>query len=311
MEFKHDPVMLDEVLNGLQIKENGIYVDATLGGAGHSIEIAKRLSVDGLLVGIDQDPDALNVAQQRLSGLDCNIKLIRSNFSCIYDVVSAIGVQKVDGILMDIGVSSYQLDESSRGFTYREDVALDMRMNPSLDKTAADIVNEASEDKLCEIIGQYGEERWALRIAKFICEYRKEKSINTTGQLVDIIKAAVPKGARQEGIHPARRTFQALRIAVNDELGSLERGIRGAIKLLNRDGRLLILSYHSLEDRIVKQMFKQAEEPCTCPKEIPVCICGLKPEIKVITRKPELPDKLEVERNQRSRSAKLRIAQKL
>lgn len=311
MEFKHDPVMLREVIDGLNVKENGTYIDATVGGAGHSIEIAKLLNADGLLIGIDQDPEALKAAAKRLSGFECSVKLVSSNFSDITDVVDHVGVEHVDGILMDIGVSSYQLDESSRGFTYREDVPLDMRMNPSVEITAAYIVNKEPEDKLCQIIGQYGEERWAARIAKFICERRKEGPIATTGELVDIIKAAVPKGARQEGIHPARRTFQALRIAVNDELGSLERGIKGAVKVLGSEGRLAILSYHSLEDRIVKQTFKQMEEPCTCPREMPVCICGLKPVIRVITRKPELPSDAEIERNPRARSAKLRIAQKL
>ncbi len=311
VEFKHDPVMLREVINGLNVKENGTYIDATVGGAGHSIEIAKLLNADGLLIGIDQDPEALNAAAKRLSGFECSVKLISSNFSDIADVVDRVGTEHVDGILMDIGVSSYQLDESARGFTYREDVPLDMRMNPSVEITAAYIVNEEPEDKLCQIIGQYGEERWAARIAKFICERRKERPIATTGELVDIIRAAVPKGARQEGIHPARRTFQALRIEVNDELGSLERGIKGAVKVLGSEGRLAILSYHSLEDRIVKQTFRQMEEPCTCPREMPVCICGLKPVIKVITRKPELPRDAEIERNPRARSAKLRIAQKL
>lgn len=311
MEFKHDPVMLREVIDGLNVKENGTYIDATVGGAGHSIEIAKLLNADGLLIGIDQDPEALKAAAKRLSGFECSVKLVSSNFSNITDVVDNVGVEHVDGILMDIGVSSYQLDESSRGFTYREDVPLDMRMNPSVEITAAYIVNKEPEDKLCQIIGQYGEERWAARIAKFICERRKEGPIATTGELVDIIRAAVPKGARQEGIHPARRTFQALRIAVNDELGSLERGINGAVNVLSSEGRLAILSYHSLEDRIVKQTFKQMEEPCTCPREIPVCICGLKPVIRVITRKPELPSDVEIERNPRARSAKLRIAQKL
>ena len=311
VEFKHDPVMLREVIDGLNVKENGTYIDATVGGAGHSIEIAKLLNADGLLIGIDQDPEALKAAAKKLSGFECSVKLVSSNFSDIADVVDHVGAEHVDGILMDIGVSSYQLDESSRGFTYREDVPLDMRMNPSVEITAAYIVNEEPEDKLCQIIGQYGEERWAARIAKFICERRKEGPIATTGELVDIIKAAVPKGARQEGIHPARRTFQALRIAVNDELGSLERGIKGAVKVLGSEGRLAILSYHSLEDRIVKQTFKQMEEPCTCPREMPVCICGLKPVIRVITRKPELPSDAEIERNPRARSAKLRIAQKL
>ena len=311
VEFKHDPVMLREVIDGLNVKENGTYIDATVGGAGHSIEIAKLLNADGLLIGIDQDPEALKAAAKRLSGFECSVKLVSSNFSDIADVVDHVGAEHVDGILMDIGVSSYQLDESSRGFTYREDVPLDMRMNPSVEITAAYIVNKEPEDKLCQIIGQYGEERWAARIAKFICERRKEGPIATTGELVDIIRAAVPKGARQEGIHPARRTFQALRIAVNDELGSLERGIKGAVKVLGSEGRLAILSYHSLEDRIVKQAYRQMEEPCTCPREMPVCICGLKPVIRVITRKPELPSDAEIERNPRARSAKLRIAQKL
>lgn len=311
VEFKHDPVMLREVIDGLNVKENGTYIDATVGGAGHSIEIAKLLNADGLLIGIDQDPEALKAAAKRLSGFECSVKLVSSNFSDIADVVDHVGVEHVDGILMDIGVSSYQLDESARGFTYREDVPLDMRMNPSVEITAAYIVNEEPEDKLCQIIGQYGEEKWAARIAKFICERRKEGQIATTGELVDIIRAAVPKGARQEGIHPARRTFQALRIAVNDELGSLERGIKGAVKVLGSEGRLAILSYHSLEDRIVKQAFRQMEEPCICPREMPVCVCGLKPVIRVITRKPELPSDAEIERNPRARSAKLRIAQKL
>lgn len=312
MEFEHKPVLLHECIDSLNIDKNGTYIDGTLGGAGHSSEIIKRLD-KGTLIGIDQDQTAIETAGERLSRLrrDAGLILIKGNFRDIGTLAAGHGIRTVDGILLDIGVSSYQLDEAERGFSYQQDAPLDMRMDRSRSLDAAEIVNTYDEKAIRKIISDYGEENWAARIAAFIAKARREKRIETTGQLVDIIKAAIPAPARREGPHPAKRTFQALRIAVNDELAALEEAIEGAVRLLKPGGRLSIITFHSLEDRIVKNEFQRREKPCTCPPSFPVCVCGRKPELKVLTRKPILPSEKEVDENPRSRSAKLRTAMKL
>lgn len=309
MEFKHISVLLDEVLEGLDIKENGIYVDCTLGGAGHSKEILKRLNSEGRLIGIDQDSDALKAASEKLKDFS-NVTYVHNNFTNITSILDELNVEAVDGILMDLGVSSYQLDTDERGFSYMKDASLDMRMNREEELSAYDVVNGYSEEDLYRIIREYGEEKFAKRIAQFITDRRKNNSIKTTLELVDIIKAAIPAKARREGPHPAKRTFQAIRIEVNKELEILDKAIEGAVRKLKKGGRLNIITFHSLEDRIVKNKFKELENPCTCPKEFPICICGKKSEIKIITRKPIEPSSEEVTNNPRSRSAKLRIAER-
>ena len=310
VEFHHVSVLLNECIEGLNIKENGIYVDGTLGGAGHSSEIVKRLKT-GRLIGIDQDTDAINAATKRLEPYKDRVTLVHDNFSNVKAVFAQLGIEKADGFLLDIGVSSHQLDEAERGFSYMQDAPLDMRMNSESDFSAYNVVNEYSEDELNNVIFKYGEERWAKRIAQFIVEARKQKPIETTFELVDIIKKAVPKGARKDGPHPAKRTFQAISIEVNGELEILEKTIDDMTELLNPGGRLCIITFHSLEDRIVKNAFRKQENPCTCPPEFPVCVCGKKPLAKVITRKPILPSEEELEENHRSRSAKLRILERI
>ena len=310
MEFHHVSVLLNECIDGLDIKENGIYVDGTLGGAGHSSEIVKKLTT-GRLIGIDQDMNAINAATKRLEPYKDRVTLVHDNFSNVKAVFKELGIEKADGFLLDIGVSSHQLDEAERGFSYMQDAPLDMRMNNENSFSAYNVVNEYSEDEINRVIYEYGEVRWAKRIAQFIVEARKEKPIETTFELVDIIKKAVPKGARKDGPHPAKRTFQAIRIEVNGELEILERTIDDMTELLNPGGRLCIITFHSLEDRIVKNAFRKQENPCTCPPEFPVCICGKKKLAKVITRKPILPSDEELEENHRSRSAKLRILEKI
>ena len=310
MEFHHVSVLLNECIDGLDIKENGIYVDGTLGGAGHSSEIVKKLTT-GRLIGIDQDMNAINAATKRLEPYKDRVTLVHDNFSNVKAVFKELGIEKADGFLLDIGVSSHQLDEAERGFSYMQDAPLDMRMNSENSFSAYNVVNEYSEEEINRVIYEYGEERWAKRIAQFIVEARKEKPIETTFELVDIIKKAVPKGARKDGPHPAKRTFQAIRIEVNGELEILERTIDDMTELLNPGGRLCIITFHSLEDRIVKNAFRKQENPCTCPPEFPVCICGKKKLAKVITRKPILPSDEELEENHRSRSAKLRILEKI
>ncbi|EKQ56904.1 MULTISPECIES: 16S rRNA (cytosine(1402)-N(4))-methyltransferase RsmH [unclassified Clostridium] len=310
MEFKHVSVLLNECIDALNIKENGIYVDCTLGGAGHSSEIVKHLSRDGMLVGIDQDKDALKAAKERLKDFD-NVKYVHSNFYDIENILNNLDIDKVDGILMDLGVSSYQLDEASRGFSYMQDADLDMRMNRDNDLSAYEVVNNYSEDELYKIIKDYGEERFAKRIANFIVNRRVEKPIATTFELVDIIKAAIPARMRREGPHPAKRTFQAIRIEVNSELKILNKTIEDGVNKLNKGGRMAIITFHSLEDRIVKLKFRELENPCNCPKEFPICICGKLPLVKVISKKGIEPTKNEIEENPRSRSAKLRIIEKL
>lgn len=310
MEFNHVSVLLNECLEGLNIKENGIYVDGTLGGAGHSSEILKRLSNEGRLIGIDQDTDALKAAKERLKDYS-NVTFVHSNFSNIENVLSNLNIDGVDGILMDLGVSSYQLDEGERGFSYMKDAPLDMRMNRDNDFSAYNVINEYSEEDLYRIIRDYGEEKFARRIASFIVENRQEKNIETTLELVEIIKSAIPAKARREGPHPAKRTFQAIRIEVNSELSILNKTIEDGVGKLNKGGRMAIITFHSLEDRIVKNKFRDLAVSCRCPKEFPVCVCGEKAKVKVISRKAIEPTKEEVEINPRSRSAKLRVIEKL
>lgn len=310
MEFKHVSVLLNEVLEGLNIKKDGIYVDCTLGGAGHSSEIIKRLGEEGRLIGIDQDTEALNAAKAKLRQYD-NVSYVHNNFTNIEEALEELNIDSVDGILMDLGVSSYQLDNGTRGFSYMQDAPLDMRMNRESELSAHDIINNYSEQRLYEIIRDYGEERFASRIARFIVDRRNNAPIKSTLELVEIIKAAIPAKARREGPHPAKRTFQAIRIEVNKELEILDKAIEGSINRLSKGGRLAIITFHSLEDRIVKNKFKDLADPCKCPKEFPICVCGKLPQIKLITRKPIEPTEAEVDANPRSRSAKLRIAEKI
>lgn len=290
----------------MNIKPDGIYVDGTMGGGGHSLEIAKRLTT-GRLICIDQDPNAHEAAGKRLAEYKDRITFVRDNFGNIKSILDSLGIEKIDGMLLDIGVSSHQLDEAERGFSYQQDAPLDMRMNPDRPFSAYDVVNGYDEDELDRVIFTYGEERWARRIAQFIVKEREAKPIETTGELVDIIKKAVPKGARKDGPHPAKRTFQAIRIEVNGELEVLQRAIDDVAARLAVGGRLCIITFHSLEDRIVKEAFRKQENPCICPPQFPVCVCGKKPLGRVITRKPILPSKEELEENPRSRSAKLRV----
>lgn len=310
MEFKHVSVLLNECIEALDIKEDGIYVDCTLGGAGHSSEIVKKLSKSGRLIGIDQDKDALKAAKVRLQDYS-NITFVHNNFYNIEEILCELDVEKVDGILMDLGVSSYQLDQGERGFSYMQDAPLDMRMNREKDFSAYDIVNTYKEEDLYRIIRDYGEEKFARRIAGFIVNRREEKLIETTLELVEIIKNAIPAKARREGPHPAKRTFQAIRIEVNSELSILNRAIEDGVNRLSKGGRMAIITFHSLEDRIVKNKFKDLAITCRCPKEFPICVCGEKAKVKVITRKAMEPTEVEVNENPRSRSAKLRIIEKL
>lgn len=311
MNFEHLPVLLKETIDGLNIKENGIYVDCTVGGAGHSLEIVKRLGKDGKLIAIDQDEDALVQATKVLSDYKDKVYFIKSNYVYLESILESLGIDKVDGVLMDIGVSSYQLDEGERGFSYHQDALLDMRMDRSNELTAAYVVNNYSKEDLESILWNYGEEKWGKRIAEFIVEERKEGPIETTFKLVEIIKKAIPKKVRMEGKHPAKRVFQALRIEVNKELDVLERTIQTAIERLNKNGRLAIITFHSLEDRIVKNYYNELARGCTCPPEFPVCVCNKKEKIKILTRKPIVSTPEELGNNIRARSAKLRICSKL
>ncbi|MGL5150776.1 MAG: 16S rRNA (cytosine(1402)-N(4))-methyltransferase RsmH [Clostridium sp.] len=310
MEFKHVSVLLNECLDGLAIKEDGIYVDCTLGGAGHSTQIVKRLGENGRLIGIDQDKDALKAAGERLKEFN-NVTLVHSNFYRIDEILTELDIPKVDGILMDLGVSSYQLDTGERGFSYMQDAPLDMRMNRENSFSAHNVVNEYSEFELYRIIRDYGEEKFAKRIANFIVNRREEKEIESTLELVEIIKNAIPAKARREGPHPAKRTFQAIRIEVNSELSILNQTIEDGIKRLSKGGRMAIITFHSLEDRIVKQKFRELQDPCTCPREFPMCICGKVSLGKTTTRKPIDPTEEEVLENPRSRSAKLRVFERI
>ena len=310
MEFVHKSIMLEEVIESLAIKPNGIYVDGTLGGAGHSSEIVKRLGEDGKLIGIDQDGEAIEAATKRLEPYKDKVTIVRSNYAQMKEVLRDLGIPKVDGILLDLGVSSYQLDNAERGFTYREDVPLDMRMDQRQTKTAKDIVNDYSEMELYHIIRNYGEDKFAKNIAKHIVQARQKAPIETTGQLIEVIKAAIPKKVRATGGHPAKKTFQAIRIELNHELDVLTQSIDGMIDRLAPGGRLCIITFHSLEDRIVKTRFRTNENPCICPPGFPVCVCGRVSKGKVITRKPILPSEQEMEENSRSKSAKLRVFEK-
>ncbi len=307
MEFAHTSVLLEETIEGLHIRPDGVYVDGTLGGAGHSYEICRRLSGAGRLIGIDQDGDAIEAAKERLREYEDRVTVVRSNYQDMPAVLRDLGIRSVDGILLDLGVSSYQLDTVERGFTYKEDAPLDMRMDQRQEKTARDIVNGYTEEELCRILWDYGEERFARNIARRIVQARQEKPVETTGELNEIIRKAIPAKARTSGGHPGKRTFQAIRIELNRELEVLEESLNGMIDLLDDGGRICVITFHSLEDRIVKNIFRKNEDPCICPKEFPVCVCGRKPKGRVVTRKPILPGDREKEYNKRSRSAKLRI----
>ncbi|NLU53748.1 MAG: 16S rRNA (cytosine(1402)-N(4))-methyltransferase RsmH [Clostridiaceae bacterium] len=313
MEFEHKPIMLDECVEFLNIRPDGTYVDGTLGGGGHSSEILKRLGKDGLLIGIDQDENAIKAAERKLSSVETQGKFVieHTNFENIREVVKKHKKDSVDGIILDLGVSSHQLDEGERGFSYRHDAPLDMRMDRNNPLDASTIVNTWSQEELASIIREYGEEKWASRIAEFIVRNRKTQKISTTGQLADIIKTAIPAAARREGPHPAKRTFQAIRIAVNRELEVLEKVLEDVTDILRPGGRIVIITFHSLEDRIVKKAFQKLAQSCICPKDLPQCVCGIKPKLKIITRKPVTPSEEELEENPRARSAKLRVAEKL
>lgn len=308
MEFKHKPVLLEETIQGLNIKPNGIYVDGTLGGAGHSKEILKQLSPEGLLIGIDRDEDALKAAKENLKDF-ANVKYIHGNHDEIEEILEKLGIEKVDGILLDLGVSSYQLDERERGFSYLGNNELDMRMDKTQKLTAKEVVNNYSEEKLADIIYEYGEERFSRQIAKNVCIYRKNKEIETTEELVQIIEKSIPAFAKKDG-HPAKRTFQAIRIEVNDEIRPLYETVQKCIKHLKDGGRLCIITFHSLEDRAVKNAYIDAQGKCTCPKDLPYCVCGAKSEGKIINKKPIIATEKEQEENSRSKSAKLRIFEK-
>ena len=309
-EFHHISVLLNECLEGLDIKPDGIYIDGTLGGAGHSSQIAKRLTT-GRLIGIDRDPIALRAAGERLEPYKDNVTLVHSNFCEMAQVVEDLGLSGVDGVLLDLGVSSPQLDDSERGFSYMADAPLDMRMNSEDTMSAYTVVNTWSQEELKRILFDYGEERYAPKIAAAICRRREEAPIQTTLELVDIIRSAMPPQALREKQHPAKRSFQAIRIAVNDELGSVEKAMEAAIPLLNPGGRLAVITFHSLEDRIVKNAMAEVSKGCTCPPNFPVCVCGKKPKVKLISRKPITASEEELEVNPRSRSAKLRVCEKL
>ncbi len=309
-EFHHISVLLQECLDGLDIKPDGIYVDGTLGGAGHSSQIAKRLTT-GRLIGIDRDPVALEAAGERLEPNKDVVTLVHSNFCEMASVLDDLGIRGVDGILLDLGVSSPQLDDGERGFSYMADAPLDMRMNSQDTLSAYNVVNEWSYEELKHILYTYGEERYAPQIASGICRVREEHPIETTFQLVDVIRGAMPAAALREKQHPAKRSFQAIRIAVNDELGSVEKAMEDAIPLLNPGGRLAVVTFHSLEDRIVKNAMTAASKGCTCPPSFPVCVCGKKPQVKLISKKPIVASQEELDCNPRSRSAKLRVCEKL
>ncbi|MBO7709561.1 MAG: 16S rRNA (cytosine(1402)-N(4))-methyltransferase RsmH [Lachnospiraceae bacterium] len=311
MTFEHKSVLLGECIENLNIRPDGIYVDGTLGGGGHALEIVRRLSDRGRLVGIDQDAAAIAAATERLREYAGKTFIIRSNFCHMKEELANIGISSVDGVVLDLGVSSYQLDEADRGFTYREDVPLDMRMDQRQAKSARDVVNGYSESELYRIIQNYGEDRFAKNIARHIVSARADHTIETTGELIQIIKASIPARVRAGGGHPAKRTFQAIRIEVNAELTVLEDSLEEMIDLLNDGGRICVITFHSLEDRIVKNIFRKAQDPCTCPKSFPVCVCGKKPKGRIITGKPIIPDAEEMEENPRSKSAKLRVFERI
>ncbi|MCD8049492.1 MAG: 16S rRNA (cytosine(1402)-N(4))-methyltransferase RsmH [Clostridia bacterium] len=308
MEFKHTSVLLHETVDAVCVKKNGLYADLTMGGGGHSALILER---GGTLYGFDRDAAAIESCEKRFAEMGDRFIPIHRSFEFVKDELKARGVDKLDGAIMDLGVSSYQLDEAERGFSYMNDAPLDMRMDRREQLDAKCVVNTYSEHDLIEVISKYGEEKWAVRIAKFICERREKKPIETTGELVETIKAAIPEGARREGPHPAKRTFQAIRIEVNGELRILDKAVRDCTDMLKKGGRIAVITFHSLEDRIVKNAFNTMAHACVCPPELPVCVCGRRDSVRVITRKPILPSKEELEQNPRSRSAKLRAAEKI
>lgn len=310
MEFKHVTVLLEETVAGLDIKPDGIYVDGTLGGGGHSRLILEKLTT-GKLIGIDQDMDAINTTKEKLKEFGDKFIPVHNNFSNIKEVLIELNIPKIDGMMMDLGVSSHQLDVAERGFSYMQDAELDMRMNREQPLSAREVINTYSLDELNKIFREYGEENWSKRVAEFIVEERQTKSFETTGDLVDIIKRAIPVGARREGGHPAKRIFQAVRIEVNNELGIITETIKDITDVLNKNGRISIITFHSLEDRIVKNAFRDLAKGCICPPEFPVCTCNNKPKLKVITRKPILPSVEELDENSRSKSAKLRVAKRV
>lgn len=310
MEFKHKSVLLEETIEGLRVKPDGIYVDGTLGGAGHAGEVCRRLSAKGRFIGIDQDQDAIIAAGERLAVYGERVTVIRSNYCYMVDELKKLGIRQVDGILLDLGVSSYQLDNGERGFSYRTDAPLDMRMDQRQTRTAADIINGYEEKELYRIIRDYGEDKFAKNIAKHIVAARQKAPIRTTGELTEIIRQSIPMKVQATGGHPAKRTFQAVRIELNRELDVLRESLDGMIDILSDGGRICVITFHSLEDRIVKTIFRKNENPCTCPPDFPVCVCGKKSRGKVITRKPILPGRQEQEENPRSKSAKLRIFQR-
>lgn len=307
MNFQHTSVLLEETIANLRIKPDGTYVDGTLGGAGHAREVCRRLSATGRFIGIDQDEAAIAAAGERLREFGERVTIIRSNYCDMVPRLQEIGIQSVDGIMLDLGVSSYQLDNAERGFTYRENAPLDMRMDQRSALSAYEVVNGYSEEQLFRILRDYGEEKFAGKIARNICTARKNEPIRTTGELTEIIKRSIPARIRATGGHPAKRSFQAIRIEVNQELKVLEESLDGMIDLLNDGGRICVITFHSLEDRIVKNIFRKNEHPCTCPPEFPVCVCGKKSKGTVITRKPVLPSEEEMAANPRSKSAKLRV----
>lgn len=312
MMFEHKSVLLYETIDSLNVKPDGIYVDGTLGGGGHALEVCKRLGTYGRLIGIDQDGDAIKAASERLKAYEDKVTVVRSNYENIQTVLKDLGIERVDGIYLDLGVSSYQLDIPERGFTYREeDAPLDMRMDQRNEQTAADIINTYSEFDLYRIIRDYGEDKFAKNIAKHIVRERQIKPIETTGELSEIIKGAIPAKVRAVGGHPSKRTFQAIRIELNKELEVLMKSLDTMIDLLNPGGRLSVITFHSLEDRIVKTRFKTNEDPCICPSNFPVCVCGKKSKGKVITRKPIVPSEEEIEENKRSKSSKLRVFERI
>ncbi len=313
MEFKHKSVLLDECIEYLNINPDGVYIDGTIGGAGHSSEIYRRLSPKGCLIGLDQDAFAVETSTKRLEqiGSETKFKVVNTNYKNISEVCKQLDIDQVDGILLDLGVSSHQLDEASRGFSYQHDAPLDMRMDRNSKLSAYEVINQYKEQDIYRIIRDYGEEKWASRIAKFIVEAREKQPVKTTYELVDIIKKAVPSAARRDGPHPAKRTFQAIRIEVNDELNILNNTIEECVTLLKKGGRLGIITFHSLEDRIVKLQFNREVNPCTCPATFPACVCGKKPRAVLVNRKPIVSDPKELEENPRARSAKLRVLEKI
>ena len=310
-EFSHFSVLLSECIENLNIKPDGVYVDGTAGGAGHSLKIAERLGESGLLIPIDQDEDAIKVITKRLEPFGDRVKIVRDNFSNIKNVLQGVGVDKIDGLLLDLGVSSYQLDTAERGFSYMADASLDMRMDNRAARSAYNVINEYSADELKRIIYDFGEERFAPKIVAGIIKAREQSPINTTGELVEIIKKSIPSFARREELSSVKRVFQAVRIEVNKELDVIAPTIEAAVNAMNKGGRIVIITFHSLEDRIVKQTFNQLASGCTCPQDFPVCVCGNKPKIKIITKKPILPSESELAQNSRSKSAKLRVAEKI